>query len=120
LAPDIVTAIVNGKNPPHLTAKKLMRLALKLPTDWEAAWISPPLSGGTPQRLLLSCDHFGITAALNVDPQMPPERLSRRCAREFDEKSSLPLQMESAGPKCGGISRGIRRSRNGKKLVLYQ
>ena len=34
LAPDIVTAIINGKNPPHLTAKKLMRLALQLPVDW--------------------------------------------------------------------------------------
>jgi hypothetical protein len=34
LAPDIVTAIVNGKNPPQLTAKKLMRLALELPVDW--------------------------------------------------------------------------------------
>src|SRR6185437_14699094 len=26
LAPDIITAIINGKNPPQLTAKKLMRL----------------------------------------------------------------------------------------------
>jgi hypothetical protein len=34
LAPDIVTAIVNGKNPPQLTAKKLMRLALELPSNW--------------------------------------------------------------------------------------
>jgi hypothetical protein len=34
LAPDIVTAIVSGKNPPQLTAKKLMRLALDLPVDW--------------------------------------------------------------------------------------
>jgi site-specific DNA recombinase len=34
LAPDIVTAIVNGKNPPQLTAKKLMRLALEIPIDW--------------------------------------------------------------------------------------
>ena len=34
LAPDIVTAILNGKNPPQLTAKKLMRLALELPVDW--------------------------------------------------------------------------------------
>lgn len=34
LAPDIVTAIINGKNSPHLTAKKLMRLALQLPVDW--------------------------------------------------------------------------------------
>jgi hypothetical protein len=34
LAPDILTAIVSGKNPPQLTAKKLMRLALELPVDW--------------------------------------------------------------------------------------
>ena len=34
LAPDIVTAIVNAKNPPQLTAKKLMRLALQIPIDW--------------------------------------------------------------------------------------
>jgi site-specific DNA recombinase len=34
LAPDIIAAIINGKNPPQLTAKKLMRLALELPVDW--------------------------------------------------------------------------------------
>jgi hypothetical protein len=34
LAPDIVTAIINGKHPPELSAKRLVRLALKLPTDW--------------------------------------------------------------------------------------
>jgi site-specific DNA recombinase len=35
LAPDIITAIINGKHPPlELSAKQLMRLALKLPTDW--------------------------------------------------------------------------------------
>ena len=34
LAPDIVTAIINGKHPSELSAKRLMRLALKLPTDW--------------------------------------------------------------------------------------
>jgi hypothetical protein len=34
LAPDIVTAVINGKHPPDLSAKRLMRLALKLPTDW--------------------------------------------------------------------------------------
>jgi site-specific DNA recombinase len=36
LAPDIVTAIINGKHPPQLSAKSLMRSALKLPTDWAA------------------------------------------------------------------------------------
>jgi DNA invertase Pin-like site-specific DNA recombinase len=34
LAPDIVTAIINGKQPSELSAKRLTRLALKLPTDW--------------------------------------------------------------------------------------
>ena len=34
LAPDIITAIVSGKGPPQLTAKKLMRLALRIPFDW--------------------------------------------------------------------------------------
>ena len=34
LAPDIVTAIVNGRNSPQLTAKKLMRLSPHLPIDW--------------------------------------------------------------------------------------
>jgi len=34
LAPDVVTAIVDGRNPPQLTAKKLMRLSPQLPIDW--------------------------------------------------------------------------------------
>jgi site-specific DNA recombinase len=34
LAPDVVTAIINGKHPPELSAKRLMRLAPKLPTAW--------------------------------------------------------------------------------------
>jgi site-specific DNA recombinase len=45
MAPDIVTAIVNGKNPPQLTAKKLMRLALRIPIGW------------TEQRKLLGFHH---------------------------------------------------------------
>jgi site-specific DNA recombinase len=34
LAPDIITAITNGKNPPQLTPKKLMRLTPQIPVDW--------------------------------------------------------------------------------------
>jgi uncharacterized protein YeaO (DUF488 family) len=34
LAPDITTAIINSKHPAQLSAKQLMRLALRLPTDW--------------------------------------------------------------------------------------
>jgi DNA invertase Pin-like site-specific DNA recombinase len=36
LAPDIVTAIVNGRQPRQLSTKRLMRFAAKLPTDWAA------------------------------------------------------------------------------------
>jgi site-specific DNA recombinase len=34
LAPDIITAVVNGRQPPQLNAKKLMRVTAKLPGDW--------------------------------------------------------------------------------------
>jgi site-specific DNA recombinase len=34
LSPDITTAIVNGRQPIQLKAKKLMRLTAQLPTDW--------------------------------------------------------------------------------------
>jgi site-specific DNA recombinase len=34
LAPDITTAIVNGRQPPQLNAKTLMRRASRLPADW--------------------------------------------------------------------------------------
>ena len=34
LAPDIITAVVNGRQPPQLNAKKLMRVTAHLPTDW--------------------------------------------------------------------------------------
>jgi site-specific DNA recombinase len=35
LAPDITTAIVNGRQPQQLSAKKLMRQASRLPSDWD-------------------------------------------------------------------------------------
>jgi site-specific DNA recombinase len=35
LAPAIVTAIINGRNPPQLTAKRLLRLTRELPIAWE-------------------------------------------------------------------------------------
>jgi site-specific DNA recombinase len=34
MAPDITTAIVNGRKPPQLTAKTLMRLTPRLSPDW--------------------------------------------------------------------------------------
>ena len=34
LAPEITTAIVNGRQPPQLNAMKLMRLTARLPSAW--------------------------------------------------------------------------------------
>jgi hypothetical protein len=34
LAPDITTAIINGRKPPQLTARTLMRLTPRLPAGW--------------------------------------------------------------------------------------
>jgi hypothetical protein len=34
LAPDIATAIINGRKPPQLTAQTLMRLTPRLPASW--------------------------------------------------------------------------------------
>ncbi|MGA7518597.1 MAG: recombinase family protein, partial [Pseudolabrys sp.] len=34
LAPDITTAIINGRQPSELNAKRLMRLTARLPTNW--------------------------------------------------------------------------------------
>ena len=66
------------------------------------------------------CAMLLVAAIRNVDPQMPPERFSCQCARELDEKSSLPLQMKSEGPKSGGISRPSRHLRQSIKILLYQ
>jgi site-specific DNA recombinase len=34
LAPDITTAIINGRKPPQLTGQTLMRLTPRLPAGW--------------------------------------------------------------------------------------
>ena len=60
LTPDIVTAIINGKHPPELSTKRLMRLALKLPTDWAE------------QRKLLGFQ--GCSAPQGVGNWAPPSR----------------------------------------------
>jgi hypothetical protein len=36
LAPDIVSSILDGRHPPQLSAKTLMRRAARLPPDWDA------------------------------------------------------------------------------------
>jgi hypothetical protein len=79
LAPDIVAAIINGRHPPELSAKRLMRLALKLPIDW------------TEQRKLLSFRQLRANqarvlrdASLSPSPRM----LTLKCpSRDFRVKA---------------------------------
>jgi site-specific DNA recombinase len=76
LAPDIITAIVNGRNPPQLTAKKLMRLALEIPVDWTA------------QRKLLGFTHDKRA------PSRPPH-VRQACLRGFLSGSTILTKPES-------------------------
>ena len=120
LAPDIVTAIINGKHPPELSAKRLMRLALKLPTDWPG------------QRKLLgfqeryagpagvSRDAFPVAVAENVDPQMPPERFSRRQCPSFRAETSLPLKWPVRGRQMRREPPEKGRFRETRFFLLYQ
>ena len=49
LSPDITSAIINGRQPIQLKAKKLMRLTAQLPADW-APHNAPRLSLRTIRR----------------------------------------------------------------------
>src|SRR6476659_2117953 len=81
LAPDIITAIVNGKNPPQLTAKQLMRLALEIPVDWTA------------QRKLL-----GFTQEKRVPPR--PYHVRQACHSRLSERFHQHHQTGKLTPKC--------------------
>jgi site-specific DNA recombinase len=97
LAPDIVTAIINGKHPPELSAKRLMRLALKIPIDWAEQRKLLGLQGSRPRAML------PVALAGIVDPQMPAKRFSCPSAGELDENSSLPIRMESMRENLAGM-----------------
>ena len=57
LAPDVATALVNGRQPPQLNAKKLMRLTAHLPADW------------TEQRALLGFHRESVVSSVNCSVQ---------------------------------------------------
>ena len=110
LAPDIITAIVKRQNPPQVTAKKLMRLALEIPVELdrpaEAAWFSRTITAPLRVRRPFNRRAFAASCVVppsspnwKVDPQMPPERLSQRGATEFGAELSLPLRTETEDAK---------------------
>ena len=76
LAPDIVSAIVNGRNPPQLTAKKLMRLSPHLPIDW------------TEQRKLLG---FSLRLAVLIRKHARVRNTSRAISHAQLQQKSKPL-----------------------------
>jgi hypothetical protein len=116
--PDIITAIINGKNPPQLAAKKLMRLTPQIPVDWTehgsrlafnisrrfscqpfarsgASSVARPPSTDTPHRSeppKASRDFLGgdgLESALSCLCDIWP-RSKRRKKRGFFNKSDLP------------------------------
>src|SRR3979411_2336764 len=90
LAPDIATAIINGRKPPQLTAQTLMRLTPRLPADWAE------------QRKLLGSENKS-RLALNFHRRKElPLRMERHCRRIVDSASSrlqsIRLRLTSAAP----------------------
>ena len=134
LAPDIITAIVNGKNPPQLTAKKLMRLALEIPVDWteqrkllgfqhdKRTGSRPPAIVATGIVLRLASDFAMRSRELGkLTPECRPGDFLSRDAPEFGAELSLPLRTESARHrKQRGFRREIRLPSKRHKIVLYQ
>ena len=88
LAPDIVTAIIDGKHPPELSAKRLMRLALKLPTDWaeQRKLLGFQENSAFPARV--PRDAFLSSQPKMLTPKCPP-RDFRVSARENSTKNRL-------------------------------
>ena len=70
LAPDVVTAIINGKHPPELSAKRLTRLALKLPTDWAEQRKLLGFSGNRARFAHVAARCSLMHSCKNVDPQI--------------------------------------------------
>jgi hypothetical protein len=102
LAPDIITAIINGKNPPQLTAKKLMLLTPQIPVDWTEQRKLLGFSITTSRRFgrqpfARSEDFFSARRhrppthhKKEVNLRKPPGRLSCRPRPRSDAESSLP------------------------------
>ena len=121
LAPDIITAIVNGKNPPQLTAKRLMRLTPQIPVDWTAqrkllgfrnkvAGDRPPFALRRPRPRSWA---IPIRDALTqkVNPRKAPGRLFGRERPGSNAKSSLPFRAPLGQRKMCRISREISSCR---------
>jgi hypothetical protein len=113
LAPDITTAIVNGRPPHQLNAKVLMRKAPRLPADWlRSACCSD--SKGSPLHGDNFVTHVRIDGSSHsrcrsisiksVNHEMAPERFSlSRAPGERAHLSLRPVTREKCPPIGGKI-----------------
>jgi site-specific DNA recombinase len=83
LAPDITTAIINGRKPPHLTAQTLMRLTPRLPAGWAEQrtllgfrWEQIAISASSRLQSLWLRLTSAAPPAKKVNHEMAPERFS--------------------------------------------
>ena len=121
LAPDIVTAIINGKHPPELSAKRLMRLALKLPTDWAEQRKLLGFQGRIRRVRLASRAMLPVRRRPKMlTPKCPP-RDFRVSARENSTKNRLyRFKSNPRGRKIAGFREEFDLLAKDMKILLYQ
>ena len=99
LAPDITTAIVNGRQPQQLSAKTLMRKASRFPADWTQQRTLLGFSKNLGQKVRSTLAHpydrswtrhCSLDCNKKVNHEMPPERFSPSLGRDTARTSSLP------------------------------
>ena len=99
LAPDITTAIVNGRQPQQLSAKTLMRKASRFPADW------------TEQRTLLGFEKSGsestIDARSSVRSLLDASLLTR--LQQKSKPRNAPREIFAVA--CAEIPRALRLCR---------
>jgi hypothetical protein len=108
LAPDITTAIVIGRQPPQLNAKRLMRLTAHLPADWaeQRALLGFRRkdvldSVNCSARYLFSGAASPKTRRQRVNHQIPAERRSPAVSKRQPIKISLrPERSRETPRKC--------------------
>ena len=120
LAPDIVTAIINGKHPPQLSAKRLMRLAPEYPP---IGLNSGSCSGFRSRRSELGSRP--VDASLRAAAEMLTPKCTPRDFRVRARENPTKIVSSASNGFWGrGKSAGIREEFGplviAKKIVLYQ
>jgi len=127
LAPDMVSAIINGKNPPQLTAKKLMRLTTRYrPTGSNKGNYSASKSTEVVTTIQLDFASSGtrsqflpIDSTKKVNPKCRPGAFLVRDGEDPAQKLLCRLSLGRIGVECAGF-RGKTVHVKIRNTILYQ